>query len=186
MELNQDDLQKLDEQAEVDCNRDYTNRTVLQFEFDEHRCDPSLEAHLPPIVRLSEQLFGPDASSPLDLASRPAPQRTAWALLDDRQRGVIFHHDRQVQGTVADEGEYIDVFWTTVGLPNAFASCFSFGRYFLGGDYDLCLNPIVSINSNLPVELHQAAVDEYVGSMFRLGFPLARESKQSIRMKGPN
>ena len=173
MGLNQAELERLDQQAESERDREYAHRTVLVFDFDEVRCDNSFESHLPVIVRLCERLAGTDAPSHLDPASRPAPQRTAWVVLDERGRGLLFHHDKLVQGQPKDEGEFIEFYWSTVGLPDAFAACYLFGRYFLGGDYDLYLTPTVNVNSNLPEEQHAAAVREFVESMLALGFPLA-------------
>ena len=137
-------------------------------------CDNSFESHLPVIARLCERLVGADASSQIDLVSRPAPRRTAWAVLDGGGRGVIFHHDTQVQGNRKEEGEFIDIFWSTVGLSQAFAICSLFGRYFLGGDYEVYLNPIVEVNSNLSEEHHFAAVREFEESMLALGFQRVR------------
>ncbi len=174
MELNQAELERLDHQAESDRDREYAHRTVLMFDFDEARCDNSFESHLPVIARLCERLAGADAASKIDLAARPAPQRTAWAVLDERGRGLLFHHDKLVQGQPKDEGEFIDFYWSTVGLPEAFAACYLFGRYFLGGDYDLYLAPTVDVSSNLPEDQHTAAVREFTESMFTLGFPTAK------------
>jgi len=171
MELNQADLEVLDHQAESERDREYAHETMLMFDFDEGRCNNSFESHLPVIARLCERLAEADASSKIDLASRPAPQRTAWAVLDENGRGLIFHHDTLVQGRPKDEGEFIDIFWSTVGLPDAFAACYVFGRYFLGGDYDVYLTPTVEVNSNLPEEQHTAAVREFEKSMLALGFP---------------
>lgn len=174
MELTQAELERLDQQAESDRDREYAHRTVLMFDFDEARCDNSFESHLPVIARLCERLAGSDPASQLDLASRPAPQRTAWAVLDECGRGLMFHHDKLVMGQAKDEGEYIEFYWSTVGLPDAFAACYLFGRYFLDGDYDVYLAPTVNVNSNLPEEQHAAAVREFVESMLALGFPLAK------------
>lgn len=171
MELNQAELERLDHQAESNRDREYAHRTILMFDFDEACCNNSFESHLPVIARLCERLAGPDASSKIDLASRPAPRRTAWAVLDECGRGLLFHHDKLVQGRPNDEGEYIDIFWSTAGPLDAFAACYEFGRYFLGGDYDVFLNPTVEVNSNLPEELHAAAVREFEEAMLALGFP---------------
>jgi len=174
MDLTQAELERLDHQAESDRDREYAHRTVLMFDFDEARCDNSFKSHLPVIARLCEQLAGADGESKIDLASRPAPQRTAWAVLDERGRGLMFHHDKLVQGQPKDEGEFVEFYWSTVGLPEAFAACYLFGRYFLGGDYDVYLAPTVSISSNLPEDQHAAAVREFTESMLTLGFPLAK------------
>ena len=174
MDLNQAELERLDHQAESDREREYANQTTLIFDFDESRCDNSFQSHLSVIARLCEQLAGADASSKIDLASRPAPRRTAWAVLDDSGRGLLFHHDTLVQGRPKDEGEFIDFFWSTVGLPDAFAACYVFGRYILGRDYDVYLTPTVDVNSNLPGEQHAAAVHEFEESMRALGFPRAK------------
>ena len=171
MGLNQAELERLDHQAESDREREYTNKTMLIFDFDESRCDNSFESHLPVIARLCERLAGADASSKIDLASRPAPRRTAWAVLDESGQGLMFHHDTLVQGRPKDEGEFIDVFWSSVGLPDAFAACYVFGRYILGGHYDVYLTPTVEVNSNLPEELHAASIREFEESMLALGFP---------------
>lgn len=171
MDLNQAELERLDHQAESDREREYAHKTMLIFDFDESRCDISFESHLPVIARLCERLVGADASSKIDLASRPAPRRTAWAVLDESGRGLMFHHDTLVLGRPKDEGEFIDFFWSTVGLPDAFAACYVFGRYFLGGHYDVYLTPTVEVNSNLPEELHAAAIREFEESMLTLGFP---------------
>ncbi|MBC8113802.1 MAG: hypothetical protein H7062_05455 [Candidatus Saccharimonas sp.] len=170
MGLNQAELERLDHQAESDRDREYAHRTILMFDFDEARCDNSFESHLPVIARLCERLAGADAASKIDLASRPAPQRTVWAVLDERGRGLLFHHDKLVQGRPKDEGEFLDVFWSTVGLPDAFAVCYEFGRYFLGGGYDVYLTPTVNVSSNLTEEGHTAAVREFEESMLALGF----------------
>ena len=111
MGLNQTELERLDHQAESERDREYANQTMLIFDFDEARYDNSFESHLPAIARLCERLAGADSSSKIDLASRPAPQRTAWAVLDDSGRGLMFHHDKLVQGRPNDEGEFIDIFW---------------------------------------------------------------------------
>ena len=174
MGLNQAELERLDHQAESDRDCEYAHRTALVFDFDEARCDNSFESHLPVIARLCERLAGSDPVSQLDLASRPAPRRTSWALLDGHGRGLMFHHDKLVMGQAKDEGEFIEFYWSTVGLPAAFAACYLFGRYFLGGDYDVYLAPTVEANSNLPEEQHAAAVREFVESMLALGFPLAK------------
>lgn len=174
MDLNQAELERLDHQAESDRDREYARRTMLVFDFDEARCDNSFESHLPVIARLCERLAGADTSSKIDLASRPAPQRTVWAVLDDSDRGLLFHHDTLVQGRPKDEGEFIDFFWSTVGLPDAFAACYEFGRYLLGGNYDVYLTPTVEVNSNLTEEEHAAAVREFEESMLALGFPRAK------------
>jgi hypothetical protein len=171
MGLTQAELERLDHQAESDREREYARRTILMFDFDEARCDNSFESHLPVIARLCERLEGSGNSSKIDIASRPAPQRTAWAVLDEYGRGLIFHHDTLVQGNIKEEGEFIDVFWSTVGLPDAFAACYEFGRYFLGRDYDVYLNPTVEVNSNLPEEQHTSAIREFEESMLALGFP---------------
>lgn len=174
MGLNQDELDRLDKQAESERDRDYAHKTTLMFDFDEEKCDNSFESHLPVIARLCERLSGGNASSQIDIASRPSPQRTVWAVLDEHGRGVMFHHDKLVQGDQKDEGEFIDIFWSSVGLPDAFVVCNLFGRYFLGGDYDVYLAPIVEVSSNLPTETHNAAVHEFEEAMLALGFPRMR------------
>ncbi len=179
MELTHDELERLDHQAESDREREYAHRSILMFDFDEARCDNSFESHLPVIARLCERLAGADASSKIDLASRPAPRRTAWAVLDDSGRGLLFHHDTLVQGRPKDEGEFVEFFWSTVGLPDAFAVCYLFGRYFLGGDYDVYLAPTVEVNSNLPEEQHAAAIREFAESMLALGFPRRKSHEQA-------
>ena len=50
----------------------------------------------------------------------------------------------------------------------------NFGRYFLGGDYDVYLAPIIDVSSNLPEDQHDATVHEFTKSMLALGFPLAK------------
>ena len=171
MGLNQAEWERLDHQAESDRDREYAHTTSLMFDFDEARCDNSFESHLPMIARLCERLAGADVPSRIDLASQPAPQRTGWAMLDEHGRGLLFHHDKLVQCLQKDEGDFIDFFWSTVGLPDAFAVCYDFGRYFLGGGYDVYLTPAVNVSSNLPEEEHSAAVREFVESMLALGFP---------------
>ena len=180
MELNQAELERLDHQAESDREREYAHQSLLRFDFDEARCDNSFESHLPVIARLCERLAGAEAASKIDLASRPAPQRTLWAVLDDCGRGLLFHHDTLVQGRPKDEGEFIDVFWSTVALPDAFAACYVFGRYFLGGQYDVYLAPTVEVNSNLPEAQHTAAVREFEESMLALGFPRMKGSSEVL------
>jgi hypothetical protein len=171
MGLNQAELERLDHQTEFDRDREYVHTTKLMFDFDDARCDNSFESHLSVIARLCERLAGADAASKIDLSTRPAPQRTAWAVLDDHGRGLMFHHDKLVQGQPKDEGEFIDIFWSTVGLPDAFAVCYDFGRYFLDDGYDLYLTPSVEVTSNLPEEQHSAALREFTESMLALGFP---------------
>lgn len=171
MGLNQAELERLDRQVEFDRDREYARRTILMFDFDESRCDNSFESHLPVIARLCERLAGADAVSKIDLALRSAPQRTSWAVLDDGGRGLMFHHDKLVQGRPNDEGEFIEIYWSTVGLPEAFAACYVFGRHFLGRNYDVYLTPTVEVNSNLPEEQHSAAVIEFEASMLALGYP---------------
>ncbi len=171
MGLNQTELELLDHQAEADRDRDYVHRTALSFDFDEARCDHRFESHLPVIARLCEQLAGTDAPLQLDLATRSAPQRTMWAIVDAAGRGLIMHHDNQVQPKTRDHEEFVDLFWSSVRLPQAFAICNLFGRYLFDGSYDVNLTPMVEIESNLPEEQHAAAVRDFEAAMLGLGYP---------------
>jgi hypothetical protein len=170
MNENQTNLELLDQQAEADRDRDYVHQTRINFDFDEHRCDHRFASHLPVIARLIERLSGPDAPLHIDLTQQPAPQRKTWAIVDAAGRGLILHHDHQIHEKTKDYDEFLDIYWSSVGLPSAFAICELFGRYLLEGAYDVNLTPFVEIYSNLPEALHQAAVQEFEEAMLGLGF----------------
>jgi len=171
MDWNPAELERLDHQAEADRDRDYIHHSLLRFGFEESRCDSSLDSHLPVIARLCERLAGEATSSRIDLTSRPEPRRTMWAVLDESGRGLLIHHETAVQSLPKGEGQFIDIFWSTVGLPQAFAACYEFGHYIFGRGYDLYLNPTVEVNSNLPEAEHADALREFEASMLALGFP---------------
>ena len=185
MGLNQAELELLDHQAEADRDRDYVHRTTLIFDFDDARCDHRFESHLPVIARLCEQLAGTEAPLKLDLTTRSAPQRTMWAIVDDAGRGLIMHHDSQVQPKTRDHDEFVDLFWSSVGLPQSFAICNLFGRYLFDGSYDVNLTPMVDIQSNLSEEQHAAAVRDFEAAMLALGYPRMRpKPPRERRVKG--
>ena len=172
LKMTPSEIDPLDQQSELERDRTYGRRSVVHFEFDEQTCDNSFPSHLAVIARLCQRLAGSDSDSPLDLVSCPAPQRLTWAILNEKQRGVIIHHGTQIQGRRQEEGEFIEIFWSTVGLPLAFAECSLFGRYFLEDDYDVYLDLIVDVRSNLPAEEHTYALRDLEESMRALGFRL--------------
>lgn len=186
MGLNQADLESLDQQAEADRERRYEQQSVVSFDFDEARCDHRFESHLPVIARLCERLAGTAAPLQLELTRQPAPQRKTWAVVDDAGRGLMIHHDVQVQAKTRDHDEFLDIFWSSVGLPDAFAMCSLFGRYLFDGSYDVNLTPIVEINSNFSAEQHAIIVQEYEAAMLSLGYPRLKPKPPRVRRgKGP-
>lgn len=172
MNLDQSEVLSLDQQAEIDRDRTYQNRSSLCFDFDDRNCCSEFERNLAAIAGLATDLSEAGEGLKLDLTSQPMASSSTWAIVDSQRRGLIIHHDTVVEGRPNDEGEFVRIFWSTVGLTNAFAACYSFGRYFLDGFYDLNLCPMVDVWSNLPSEQHERAVSQFVAAMASLGFPL--------------